>query len=126
MSDWSSYVCSSDLGIHVPLDHPHAAEQLTQSLHRVLLALDRDEDLLRRGERVDRQQSERRRAVDDDEVHVVVVAGQVVIKRRTQSMLARDLRYELDLGTGQMYRAWRTEEILRLGALLHEIGSAHV
>ncbi len=44
------------------------------SFQRVVLALDRDQDLLRRAERVDREQAERRRAVDEDVVELLRVA----------------------------------------------------
>ena len=54
--------------IDVLLDQAHVPQELPQPLERVVLALDRNDELLRGGERVDRQQAERRRAVEEDEV----------------------------------------------------------
>lgn len=47
--------------VEVPPDQIDIAEQLAQSLQRVVLALDRDEDLLAGDQGVDRQQAERGR-----------------------------------------------------------------
>ena len=47
-------------------------QQLAEALQRVVLALDRDQHLVDRRHRVDREQAERRRAVDQDVVVVVV------------------------------------------------------
>ena len=49
-------------------------DQLVEPFQRVVLALDRDQHLLRGHERVDRQQAERRRAVDEDVVELARVA----------------------------------------------------
>ena len=64
----SRIVETRELRIEVPLDELDVVEQLAEPLERVVLALDRDEHLARRHERVDRQQAERRRAVDEDVV----------------------------------------------------------
>ena len=54
-------------------DEVDGCHELAQSLQRVVLALERDEDRPGRRERVHRQESEARRTVDED---VVVVLGQ--------------------------------------------------
>src|SRR5207248_8707452 len=69
-------------------------------LQRVVLALDRDQHLLRRDERVDRQQAERRRAVDED---VVVLHG-TRLDRAGQPGLPGHHGDQLDLRTGEVDR----------------------
>lgn len=48
------------VGVEVELDQFHVLQELTESLQRVVLALDGDEDLLRGHERVDREQPQAR------------------------------------------------------------------
>src|SRR5262249_1492629 len=55
--------------VEMGLDQLDVAQQLTQTLQRVVLALDGDQYLVRRDERVDRQQTQRWRAVDEDIVN---------------------------------------------------------
>ena len=57
--------------VEVLPDHLERVLELQQAAHRQVLALDRDDHLVRGGERVDRQQPEARRRVDADEVVVV-------------------------------------------------------
>ena len=57
--------------IEVALDEVDVAQQLAEPLERVVLALDRNQHLVRRVETVDGQQTERRRTVDEDVVVVV-------------------------------------------------------
>ena len=72
-------------------------------------------------ERVDREQAERRRAVDEDEVEALLEVAEVFIQRRTQAVLAGDLRHELDLRAGEVDRARRAQQIRRLRADLHDV-----
>ncbi|OEI67226.1 Uncharacterized protein Cus16_3127 [Curtobacterium sp. ER1/6] len=62
------------------------------------LALERDEDAVRRGERVDGEQAERRLAVDEDEVVVV----RHLAEHAREDLLASDLVDEVDFGSGQV------------------------
>ena len=87
-------------GIEVLLDHLQRVLELDQSTHRQILALDGDDHLVRRGQRVDRQQPEAGRRVDADEV---VVAGDF-FQRLLQRALAADLGAHRDLGPGQVDR----------------------
>ena len=57
--------------VEVLLDQLDVAQQLAQALEGVVLALDRDQHLVGRGQRVHGEQAERRRAVDEDVVVVV-------------------------------------------------------
>ena len=56
-------------GVQVGANQIDVADQLTQPLQRVVLALDRNEDLGGRDQRVQGQESQRRWAVHEDEVH---------------------------------------------------------
>ena len=88
-------------GVHVLLDEPDVAEQLAQPLQRVVLALDRHEELLGGGERVHGQQAERGRAVQEHEVEGVLLER---LDGLLQPQLARELAHELDLGAGEVDR----------------------
>jgi len=57
--------------IDAVLDQVHGVEELTQTLERVVFALQRDEQRIGRREHVERDEAKRRRAVDEDEVVVV-------------------------------------------------------
>ena len=63
-----------ELRVEVLPDQVDVVDQLVQALQRVVLALDRDQHLLRGDQRVDRQQAERGRAVDEDVVELPRVA----------------------------------------------------
>ena len=56
--------------VEVSAHEVDVVEQLTEAFQRVVLTLDRDQHLVRRDERVDREQAQRRRAVHEDVVHV--------------------------------------------------------
>ena len=84
-------------GIEVILDQAYRADHLRHALKREVLALERDQHRIGRGERVDRQQSERRRTIDQDEV--VGVADRS--ERSLESRLAGHHPDQLDLGAGQ-------------------------
>ena len=57
--------------VQVGRDQVHVAQELAQTLEGVVLALNGDEHLVRRGQAVDRDEAEGGRAVDEDEVEVV-------------------------------------------------------
>ena len=100
----ASYIVStmprtSSAGLRFDLHQRDVAEQLAQTLERVVLALDRDDHVVGRGEPVDRQQAERRRAVDEGEV---VVVRAIVASARSQLQLAGERGDELDLGAGEV------------------------
>ena len=63
------------LRVGQPLHVVHRVEQLADAAVRQRLALQRDDDLVGGGQRVDREDAQRRRAVEQD--HVVVVADLV-------------------------------------------------
>src|SRR5690625_5912602 len=116
----------------MPADEFDVAEQLAQSLESVVLGLDRYEDLARRNERVDGQQTETGRTVDEDVVEALVfrLSLQEGRDRVPQSILTRNHRDQLDLGSGEVDRGGSAEEAVDVGARLdhvrHEIGRAHV
>jgi hypothetical protein len=92
------------------------AQQLAEALQRVVLALDRDQHLVRRDERVDRQQPERRRAVDEHVIHVELVER----RRREglpQPVLPGHHADELDLCAGQVDGGRDAEQVRRCRAL---------
>ena len=61
------------VGVEVRPHEVDVRQQLPEPLERVVLALDRDQHLVRRDQRVDGEQAERGRAVDEDVVDVELV-----------------------------------------------------
>ena len=112
-------------GIELGGDQAHRAQQLPQTFEGVVLALDRDEDLVRTHQRVQGEKAQARRAVDK---HIVqaAVGGLVVIEvgadRAPKLVLARHHRHELDLGTGQIEGGGGAPEALDLGHRHDRIG----
>ena len=72
------------VGVHAVLNEVHGVQQLAESLERVVLALQRNQQRIGCREHVERDESERGRAVDEDEV-VVVANG---VDRAPHAMLA--------------------------------------
>src|SRR6187549_13169 len=107
-----------DVGVEVLLDHPQRVLELDQPAHRQILALDGDDHLARRRQRVDRQQPEAGRRVDADEV---VVAGDL-FERFLERALAADLGAHRDLGAGQVDRGDGDVDL----ALLDDLRDRHV
>ena len=113
----STMVEMSSVGIQVLGDEPDVAHQLAEALERVVLALDRDQDLGGRRHAVDGEQTERRGTVDEDVVVVVTHLGE----RHLEPQLPAERRHQLDLGTGQVEARRSDEEVLdrrRLDAVL--------
>ncbi len=98
-------------GVEVSPDQVDVAQQLSQALQRVVLALDRDQDLLARDERVDRQQAQGRRAVDEDVVQRLLVRRD----RPLEPALTCDQRDQFDLRTGEVDGRGRTEQAFDIG-----------
>ena len=97
-----------------PLLHQlDGVHQLGEPLERVVLALERDQHRVRRGERIEREQAERRRAVDDDVV-VLLAAG---AERLAEPELAALLVDQLDLGAGEVRRGGDHLEVPELGGV---------
>src|SRR5690606_1187921 len=129
--DWSSDVCSSDLGVvhhehhraeleagvQVALHELDVAQELPQALQRVVLALDGNEHLAGGGEAVDRQETEGRWAVDEDVVVVVAHA----VERAAEAHLPAEGGDQLDLGPSEVERRRSAEQVAdsrRLDAVL--------
>jgi hypothetical protein len=102
--------------VEVGLDQVDVADQLAETLQRVVLALDRDQHLLGRDEGVDGEETQARRAVDEDVVQpgqpVLPAVHGIGVERLHQPGLAGDDRHELDLGAGQVDRRRHAEEPL--------------
>src|SRR3989441_1722751 len=91
---------AADAKLRVELG-PHALDRVVQELHALhaeVLALERDDDLVRGHQRVDAEQAEGGRAVDHHEV-VLVLAGRELL---LEEGFAAHLRDELDLGAGEL------------------------
>src|SRR5699024_1614638 len=99
--------------------------QLAHTLKRVVLTLDRDEHLIDRGHRVDRQQAEGGRAVNKDEVESLL-SEEVIVDRINQAVLAPDHRDELDLRASKVNGCWDRIDGLIHRVLLHHLGGAHL
>ena len=96
-----------DSRVEVLLDHLERVLELEQPPHRQVLALDRDDHLVGRGQRVDGQQPEARRRVDADEV---VVVGDLR-ERLLERALAADLGRHRDLRPGEVDRGDRDVDL---------------
>ena len=99
----------------------HAALQLLHPLHPEVLALERDDHVVRGHEGVDGDQAERRRAVDQD----VVVAAEDRLQLLFQDPLAADLVEELGLGARELDVGGQVVEPGHR-VLEHNIGDVHV
>src|SRR6266545_5489349 len=80
--------------------HRQRVLELDEPAQREVLALHRDDHVVGRNERVDRQQAERRRRVDEDVVVVLLDRGQ----RLLEGALAADHARERELGPGEVDR----------------------
>ena len=85
-------------GVQHPGHQPQRAVQLRQPLERVELALDRDDDRVRRGQAVDRQEAQRGRAVQDD----VLIGLPGRCQTRPQSRFPGEGTHQFHLGAGQI------------------------
>ena len=86
--------------VQLALDQVDGPDQLRHPLERVVLTLDRNQDLVGRHQCVQGEQTERRRAVDEDVVRGVL--RQVGAERPEQPVLPRHHGHQLDLGAGQV------------------------
>src|SRR5665647_2007851 len=111
--------------VEVALDQLDVLQQLGESLQCVVLALDRDEDLIGRDKRVDGEQSQTRGTVDQ---HVVVaffaalcravnVGGQCALHPH----LTGNQRNQLDLGTCKVDSRRDTPQVGNVHAFLHHV-----
>ena len=100
-------------GVEVAPDEVDVAQQLAEPFERVVLALDRDQHLVRRAESVHGQQAERRGTVDEDVV-VVVHDG---LDRSTEASLTAERRDELDLRAREVEAGRCDEQALHVRGL---------
>ena len=111
-------------GVEVRAHHLHRAQQLAHPLQRVVLALDRDQDLLPGHQRVDGEQAERGRAVDE---HVVqpfargLLIGQVGGQRPPQPGLPGHQRDQVDLRAGQVDGGGQHGQTGQIRTLPHQL-----
>ena len=111
--------------VEVRLDEVDVLQELRQPLERVVLALDRDEDLLRRDEGIDGEQAKAGRAVDDDVVEAglpsLLAAGGQPSQGAAHPGLSGDEGDELDLGPRQVDRRGHAPEVGDIRTRLHDI-----
>ena len=87
-------------GIEMVADEVDRGDQLVEPFQGVVLALQRDQDLIRRREAVDGQEPERRRTVDEDVLERLVDRA----KRPSQAALALGHRGQFHFGAGERHR----------------------
>ena len=104
---------SSD-GFSALLHQLDGLHELGEALERVVLALERDQDRVRCGERVEGEQAQRRRAVDDD---VVVLRHDAAATLRGAGTHAACWFDQLDLCAGEVRRGWDHLEEPELGRM---------
>src|ERR1051325_10978105 len=100
-----------EAGVQLALDELDRLEERREPFERVVLALQRHEDGIGRGERVQREQAERRRTVEQYEIEFLLYA----LKNFSQARFALFERDQLDLGAGQIARRRRDEKERQLG-----------
>ena len=86
-----------EVGIQVIAHEVHRSDELGQPLEGVVLALDRDQDRVRRSERIDGQEAERRGAIEEDVVEVLDEG----VDEASEPAFALCDRSELDFGAGE-------------------------
>src|SRR5439155_10121589 len=74
------------IAVQLHADHVDDLDEVVQTLHRVVLGLDRDDHAVCSDEPIDRQESEVRRAVDQD----IVVDSDLSVDRIAQNLLASE------------------------------------
>ena len=97
-----------DVGVQVLADHVQRVLELDEPAHGEVLALHGDDHLVRRRQRVDRQQPETRGRVDQDEVVVLADRRERLLQRAFAADHGRhrDLRAcEVDAGAGDVHLA---------------------
>src|SRR5579875_1125723 len=96
-----------DIGVEVLADHREGVLELNQAAHGQILALHRDDHLVRGRERVDREQAEARRRIDADEV----IFPEDRLQRLLQRALAPNHRGHCDLCACQVDRRARDVDL---------------
>src|SRR5919205_825967 len=116
--------------IQVLLDHLDVLQQLAQSLERVVLALDGDEYLAGRAERIDGQQSQAGRAVNEDVVQpllALLLAGfGIDIDGTAETLLPCHQRHKFDFSAGEVDGGRGTDEVADVGALGNDIRQGNI
>src|SRR5665811_1165830 len=111
--------------VEMALDQLDVLEQLRESLERVVLALDGDEHLVGRNERVDGEQSQTWWAVDQYVVQTFLAtigrAADIGSQGSFHPGLSGNQRNQLDLSPGQVDRCRNTPEIGNIHALLDDV-----
>ena len=97
--------------VEVSLDTMDGGYQITDPFEREILALERYQNLISRGQRVDRQMSERGRTVQQD---VVVLMTQLV-DRPTEPFFPPGMAHKFDLDADQFSVGWKNTESLEVG-----------
>jgi hypothetical protein len=87
-----------EIAVELHPDHVDDLDEIVQTLHRVVLGLDGDDDVVGGNQAVDRQEPEVRRAIDQD----VVVRVDVVFQRVTQDLLTPERSEQLTLRAGEI------------------------
>src|SRR4051812_12221605 len=95
---------AQDLEVAVQLhpDHVDDLDEVVEALHRVVLGLDRDDDVVRRDQAVDGQQAQVGRAVDQRKV----VAVEMALEAVPQDLLAAQGSEQFALGRGKVDVGW--------------------
>src|SRR5258708_4591640 len=101
-----------ELGIQVRAYALDRTDQIGEALKRVVLALHRDQYMLRRSQRIHREQAERRRTIDQDEV----VVARDALERGLEPRLARLQADQLDFGACELPVRWQEVVAAALGA----------
>jgi hypothetical protein len=96
-------------GVQVLLDHADAAQKLAQTLERVVLALDGDQQLARGGEGIDGEQPQR----GGQSMRTMSMRSDVVARKSSSAVRRRcaHLRHEFDLCSGEVDRAGSAQQI---------------
>src|SRR5918997_745612 len=92
------------MGVQFLSHHPDALHELRQALEGVVLALYRNEDLIRAGQGVERQKIEGRWAIEE---HPVVRLRRKLLQGPFELELASQARHQLHLGPHQVNRGGR-------------------
>src|SRR6185312_176678 len=117
-------------GIEMLLNHLNVLKQLAQPFQRVILTLNRNQDLLSRDESVDGQEAEAGWAVNEDIVQAGQAGGLTLLcinfDGTSQTLFSGHQRDKLNLCAGEVNGSGSNDQVVDIRALSDDFAQRHV